>query len=268
MNTTNETVLYQVEEGVALLTLNRPDKLNAWVPEMVTRYFDLLDRAAADAEVRAIVVTGSGRGFCAGADMGALREITEGGSDWKIDRPQTYALTIPKPIIGAINGACAGLGLVHALMFDVRFAAAGAKFTTAFVRRGLIAEHGISWMLPQLVGPARALDLLLSGRVFLAEEALELGVVNRVLPADEVLPAAIAYARELAANCSPNSMAVMKQQIYRHIALDVDAALADSNRLMQSTLGSKDFREGVASFVEKRPPRFAPVVKEPSRATR
>ena len=259
MSESKDTVLYEAKEGVALLTLNRPDRLNAWIPEMVTQYFDLLDRATADRDVRAIVVTGAGRGFCAGADVGALKDITEGEAAWTIDRPQIYALSIPKPIVCAINGACAGLGLVHAVMCDVRFAAAGAKFTTAFVRRGLIAEHGISWMLPRLIGPSRALDLLLSGRVFLAEEAAEMGVVNRVLPADEVLPAAIAYARDLAANCSPSSMATIKQQIYRHVALDVDAALADSNRLMASTLGSKDFREGVASYLEKRPPRFAPL---------
>jgi enoyl-CoA hydratase/carnithine racemase len=259
MSESKDTVLYRTEEGVALITLNRPDRLNAWIPEMVTRYFDLLDRAAADPDVRAIVVTGAGRGFCAGADVGALKDITEGEAEWAIDRPQIYALSIPKPIVCAVNGACAGLGLVHALMCDVRFAAAGAKFTTAFVRRGLIAEHGISWILPRLVGPSRALDLLLSGRVFLAEEAVEMGVVNRVLPAEEVLPAAIAYARDLAANCSPWSMATIKQQIYRHVALDVDAALADSNRLMQATLGSNDFREGVASYLEKRPPRFAPL---------
>ena len=255
----SESVLYQVDKDVALVTLNRPDRLNAWTPEMVTRYFDLLDGAAADRNVRAIVVTGAGRGFCAGADMQALQDITGGGGEWKIDRPQIHALSIPKPIVAAINGACAGLGLVHALMCDIRIAAAGAKFTTAFVRRGLIAEHGISWMLPRLVGPARAADLLLSGRVFLAEEALEMGVVNRVLPAAEVLPAALAYAADLAENCSPSSMAMIKEQIYRHVALDVEAALADSNRMMAATLGSRDFKEGVASFLEKRPPRFAPI---------
>jgi enoyl-CoA hydratase/carnithine racemase len=255
----NESVLYQVEKDVALVTLNRPDRLNAWTPEMVTRYFDLLDGAAADRNVRAIVVTGAGRGFCAGADMQALEDITGGAGEWKIDRPQIHALSIPKPIVAAINGACAGLGLVHALMCDIRFAAAGAKFTTAFVRRGLIAEHGISWMLPRLVGPARAADLLLSGRVFLAEEALEMGVVNHVLPAAEVLPAALAYAADLAENCSPSSMAMIKEQIYRHVALDVDAALKDSNRMMATTLGSRDFKEGVASFVERRAPRFAPI---------
>jgi enoyl-CoA hydratase/carnithine racemase len=257
MNDANETVLYRVEEGVALLTLNRPDRLNAWIPEMVVRYFDLLERAAGDAEVRAIVVTGAGRGFCAGADMQALSDITQGSGEWRTDRPQTHALSIPKPIVAAVNGACAGLGLVHALMCDLRIAAAGAKFTTAFVRRGLIAEHGISWMLPRLVGPSRAADLLLSGRMFLAEEALEMGVVNRVVPSAEVLPAALAWARDVAANCSPSSMATIKGQIYRHVDLELEAALADSNQLMMRTLGSADFHEGVASYLERRPPRFA-----------
>jgi enoyl-CoA hydratase/carnithine racemase len=258
---TNDLVLYRVEDAVAVLTLNRPDRLNAWTPDMVVRYFDLLDRAAADGSVRAIVVTGAGRGFCAGADMDALRDITEGSGVWTTDRPQTYALTIPKPIIAAVNGACAGLGLVHAVMCDLRFAAAGAKFTTAFSRRGLIAEHGISWVLPRLVGPARALDLLLSGRVLLAEEALEMGLVNRVLPAAEVLSAALEYARDLAANCSPSAMATIKAQVYRHYELALEPALAETNRLMQETLGTDDFREGVASFVERRAPRFAPLGK-------
>lgn len=254
-----EVVRYRVEDGVAILTLNRPDRLNAWTPEMEVAYFAHLDRAAADVAVRAIVVTGAGRGFCAGADMDALRGIG-GGSAWKgSGRPTTYALTVPKPIIAAVNGACAGLGLVHALMCDLRFAAAGAKFTTAFVRRGLIAEHGVSWVLPRLVGHARALDLLLSGRVFLAEEALALGVVNRVVPGDVLLATTVEYARDLAANCSPAAMATIKRQVYQHWEADLAPALAESNALMARSLREPDFREGVASFVERRAPRFAPL---------
>ena len=175
----SDVVLIEVSEGVAQLTLNRPDRLNAWTAEMGRAYFDLLDECAAREDVRVIVVTGAGRGFCAGADMKDLESIGSGDLDGARadldERPQTYALTIPKPVIAAINGPCAGLGLVHALMCDLRFAAQGAKLTTAFARRGLVAEHGISWVLPRLVGPARALDLLLSGRIVLAEEAARAG---------------------------------------------------------------------------------------------
>ncbi len=257
----SEVVQIQIEDGVALLTLNRPDRLNAWTGEMEHEYFALLEQCVSDEHVRAIVVTGAGRGFCAGADMQQLQALGDGNVDTdaaaRERRPQTFPLSIPKPIIAAINGACAGIGLVQALMCDVRFAADGAKLTTAFARRGLIAEHGISWMLPRLVGPARALDLLLSGRVVLADEAHTLGLVNRVLAPDALLDAALAYARELAVNCSPASMATMKRQVYAALDQTLPAALADADQLMLASFAAPDFVEGVASFVERRDPRFA-----------
>jgi len=255
----DNVVLYELHEGVALLTLNRPDRLNAWTPPMEARYFGLLQACADDPAVRVIAVTGAGKGFCAGVDMDALRDIGAGGTFAHSGKPQTFPLTIGKPIIAAINGACAGLGLVQALMCDLRFAAAGAKLTTAFVRRGLVAEHGSSWMLPRLIGPARALDLLLSGRVVLAEEALAMGLVNRVVERDALVSAVMDYAKDLAANCSPSAMAAIKHQVYHHYELDLAAALRESNELMAASLGRPDFREGVASFVERRPPRFAPL---------
>ena len=184
----SEVVMKDVVGGIAVLTLNRPDRLNAWTREMEVRYFALLDECAASEEVRAIVVTGAGRGFCAGADMkdlqdlGSAEDVNGRAAQENAERtPQNHPHSIPKPIIAAINGPCAGIGLVQALMCDIRFAASGAKLTTAFARRGLIAEHGISWILPRLVGPSRALELLFSGRVVLAEEAHELGLVNRVM---------------------------------------------------------------------------------------
>lgn len=258
----DEVVLYEVEDRVAIVTLNRPDRLNAWTGEMQTRCFDLLDESAADPGVVAVVVTGAGRGFCAGADMDVLQGLSgdgAGGSGRREGRPATWPATIPKPVIGAINGACAGIGLALAMAFDVRLAAAGAKFTTAFARRGLIAEHGLSWLLPQIVGRARAMDLLLSARVVLAEEAAEMGLVNRVLPPEDLLPAAVAYAAELAANCSPTSMSVIKDQLNRHPVLDLDEAADRSGRLMAESLQRPDFKEGVASFLEKRPPSFLPL---------
>src|SRR3954470_6615099 len=256
-----EVVQRRVEDGIAVLTLNRPDRLNAWIPAMQRRYFDLLQEAADDPSVRVIVVTGAGRGFCAGADMSALQAIGSSSPDGPGDedhdeRPQTFPLTVPKPIIAAVNGPAAGLGLVMALMCDLRFAASGAKLTTAFVRRGLIAEHGISWILPRLVGPARALDLLLSGRVVLAEEAERLGLVNAVHAPEELLERTLDYARELATWSSPASMAVMKRQVYEHLEAGSAAALEESNALMIESFAGSAFGEGFWSFVEARPPAF------------
>jgi enoyl-CoA hydratase/carnithine racemase len=256
-----DVVQRNVEDGVALLRLNRPDRLNAWTVEMEHTYFGMLEECASSADVRVIIVTGSGRGFCAGADMQDLQALGEGNVDVSAHaaerRPQTFPLSIPKPIIAAINGACAGIGLVQALMCDLRFAAAGAKLTTAFARRGLVAEHGISWLLPRLVGHERALDLLLSGRVVLAEEAQSLGLVNRVSAPDQLLDDAFAYARELASCSSPASMATMKRQVYADLQRDLPAALEEADRLMLASFAGGDFVEGVTSFLERRDPRFA-----------
>jgi enoyl-CoA hydratase/carnithine racemase len=259
----SEVVERRVQDGVALLTLNRPERLNAWTAEMEHAYFAMLEECAREQEVRVIVVTGAGRGFCAGADMQELQAIGDGSveptADARERRAQTFPLSIPKPILAAINGACAGIGLVQALMCDVRFAAAGAKLTTAFARRGLVAEHGISWMLPRLVGPARALDLLLSGRVVLAEEAQALGLVNRVMAPERLLEETLEYACELAAKCSPASMASMKRQVYADLERGLPEALAEADRLMLESFAAADFVEGVTSFLERRDPRFAPL---------
>ena len=263
----SEVVLYEADDGVAVITLNRPERLNAWTGELGTGYFDALDRAGADPDVRAIVVTGAGRGFCAGADMDNLQGISSGqreGSDAPRMRAERhdYALSIPKPVVAAVNGACAGLGFVHAMMCDVRFAAEGAKFTSAFVRRGLIAEHGVAWMLPRVVGPSNALDILMSGRVFLAEEAKEMGVVSRIVPADELLAVAVGYARDLGRFSAPWSMAQIKGQVWSQLDMERSEALDESNALMRESLRRPDFKEGVQSFVEQRDPNFEPVVAD------
>jgi enoyl-CoA hydratase/carnithine racemase len=254
-----EAVRFEVADAVATITFARPERHNAWTSEMGEQYFDHLERAAADPGVRAIVVTGAGRSFCPGADMEGLQAAASAGAAQAGTRPQTFPLGVPKPIIAAINGACAGIGLAQALMCDLRFAAAGAKLTTSFARRGLIAEHGTSWLLPRLVGTARALDLLLSARVVLAEEARELGLVNQVVPPEQLLPVALDYARDLARNSSPTSMSVIKRQVLRHLDLPLDEAMAESDALMAQSLRRPDFAEGVASFVERRPPRFEPL---------
>jgi enoyl-CoA hydratase/carnithine racemase len=259
----SEVVLKSIEDGVAVLTLNRPDRLNAWTGEMEEQYFAALAECGASEEVRVIVVTGAGRGFCAGADMQSLQSIGDGTVDEaearRERRPQSFPHTIPKPIIAAINGACAGIGLVAALMCDIRFAASDAKITTAFARRGLVAEYGIGWILPRLVGPAHALDLLFSGRVVLGREAAELGLVNRALPGERVLDDTLAYARDLAINSSPASMAAMKAQVYADLQRDLDSAMADAGERMLASFAAPDFVEGVSSFVERREPRFAPL---------
>lgn len=239
--------------GVLIVTLNRPAHGNAWSAEIEDGYFTTLNEASADPEVRAIVLTGAGHSFCVGADV---TEIHPGSSTIPV-RNMTLPLAVPKPIIAAINGGCAGIGLVQALMSDIRFSAPTAKLTTAFVRRGLVAEHGISWILPRLVGPARAADLLLSGRVVTGDEAAAMGLVNAV--SDDPLDAAVGYARELAVWSSPTSMAVIKQQIYRHLDVGIDEALHESDRLTTQSLTGEDLKEGISSFLQKRKPRFPPL---------
>jgi enoyl-CoA hydratase/carnithine racemase len=268
----SEVVLREIEDDVALLTLNRPDRLNAWTPELQTLYFDLLEDCAAREDVRVIVVTGAGRGFCAGADMQHLQAVSSGEIDRAAEaavaatngdapdtRPVAFPLSIPKPVIAAINGPCAGIGIVLAVMCDLRFAAADAKITTAFARRGLVAEHGISWMLPRLMGPAKALDLLLSSRILLGAEAAELGLVNRAFDDGRVVEHTLEYARELARECSPASMAAMKRQVYADYDRTLPETVADANRLMLESFTAPDFAEGVQSFLERRSPNFAPV---------
>ena len=257
-----DVVLCSVEQGVATLTLNRPEANNGWTGEMQNRYFDLLVECEANADVRAIVVTGAGKSFCPGADMkvlsGATTNVGSIGAPEKAARPNYTPMLISKPIIGAINGACAGVGLVQALMFDLRIAAEGAKFTIAFSRRGLIAEYGAAWLLPRLVGHSVAMDLLLSSRTFVADEAKEIGLVNRVVPKEQVLDEALAYAHDLAANCCPTSMAIMKQQVLGDYNRSLMEATDIANREMVASLKRDDFKEGVRSFLERRPPSFQP----------
>jgi enoyl-CoA hydratase/carnithine racemase len=267
-------ILYDVSQRIATVTLNRPDRLNAYTASLGEQLRAAMRRATDDPGVRVIILTGAGRGFCAGADMDSLAAGTaSGGANFAAEAPaepppfdaasspdyqtpHSYFPAVPKPIIAAINGACAGLGLVYALYCDQRFAAAGAKFTTAFARRGLIAEHGISHTLPRLVGLSRALDLLVSARKFDADEALRLGVVDRVLPPAELMAATRAYALDLADNVSPRSMAVIKRQLWAVDQLSMRQAIEVGNQEMLGSFSSEDFKEGVAHFVEKRPAAF------------
>ncbi|WP_341703080.1 enoyl-CoA hydratase [Ferrovibrio sp.] len=261
-------ILYDVTDAVATVTLNRPDRLNAWTTTMETEVRAAMARAAEDAAVRVILLTGAGRGFCAGADMDLLNNIQGGGE--RRGPPPAFDLTarpdfqmqygyfpsIPKPVIAAVNGPAAGLGMIMALYCDMRFAADSAVFTTAFSRRGLIAEHGISWLLPRLVGPARAMDLMFSARKVDAAEALRIGLVDRAVPGGQLMSEVRAYAADLAANVSPRSLKVMKRQLWDAQFQTLAEATAIGNAEMLQSFRSADFREGVAHFVEKRPARF------------
>src|ERR1700761_4206449 len=261
----DEAVIYGVTaSGGAVLTLNRPDRLNTWGGDIAAAFYAGLDRAEEDPAVRVIVLTGRGKAFCAGAQLGSMGSVPqsiEQTDEGKLaslvgERQPHYLTTLCKPVIAAINGSCVGIGLTQALMCDVRFAAAGAQFAASFARRGLIAEYGISWILPRLVGWAVALDLLLTGRTFLAQEAAELGLVKEVVDAEELMPRVLAYAEDIALHCSPASMAVIKRQAYQDANTDVTAASVRAEALLQESLRRPDVIEGIVSFLEKRLPSF------------
>lgn len=256
-----------VDQGVAIVTLNRPTRLNAWTDQMEAELRHATAAADADSGVRAIVLTGAGRGFCAGADMDRLTSITEdssqgetAGSDGETAGTAagryTWFTEIRKPIVAAINGPCVGLGLVMACFADIRFASTSAVFSTTFARRGLIAEHGLAWLLPRLVGHANALDLLLSARKIDAQEAVRIGLVNFVAEDGTLREAALSYAGDLAANVSPRAMAVIKRQVYQAWDQDLRAAVRYADAEMIASFSTADFQEGVAHFVERRPARF------------
>ena len=260
LSVTADLVGVESADGVRTLTFDNPERRNAWSLAMEQQYFQLLDEADEDPSVRAIVVTGSvdGGTFCPGLDVQRLSTMSAAGDklDVSTRRPQTYPLRIRKPMIAAINGACAGIGLMQALNCDVRFAARGARFSTAYARRGLPAEYGSSWLLPRLIGLENALDLLLSARVFDADEAMALGLISRVSEPTEVLDDAKAYAIDLAANCSPRSMAAIRRQVYGDLSRRFDESMEQTLVLMAEFSQAPDFAEGVASFAEKRPPAF------------
>lgn len=250
-------IAVEVVDRVATITLHRPEKLNAWTPVMSAELRAALAASEADAAVRVIVITGAGRGFCAGADMGMLAALAEGGAEaTPLENPFTMFATVSKPVIAAINGPAVGFGLILALCCDLRFASTEARFGTAFARRGLIAEYGMAWMLPRLIGPGKAMDVLLSARVFEAEEAERMGLVNRVFPAPTFLFDVRAYAEELATMVSPRSMAVIKRQVTAAASQTLGEAVAMAEVEMGLSLQSADFKEGVAHFLEKRPPSF------------
>jgi enoyl-CoA hydratase/carnithine racemase len=272
----NQETLYNVADRVATITLNRPDKLNAWTAIMEREVRSAIEEAERDENVRVIILTGAGRGFCAGADMSLLSSVAESGVDERVRKQASSSSTsgpvdgvradfrkkysyfpaVGKPVIAAINGPVVGLGLVIALCCDLRFASDAARFSTAFARRGLIAEYGLAWTLPRLVGHANALDLLFSARMVDSAEALRMGLVNQVFPQDAFLAKVNEYARDVATNSSPRSTRIIKRQVYDAMFQTLEEAFDVAEREMLASLQCEDFKEGVAHFLEKRAPTF------------
>jgi enoyl-CoA hydratase/carnithine racemase len=271
----NQETIYRVADRVATLTLNRPDKLNAWTAVMEREVRAAMEEAERDENVRVIVLTGAGRGFCAGADMSLLSTVAEKGLDearraqglqptsgsgegarGNFQKKYSYFPAITKPVIAAINGPVVGLGLVIALYCDIRLASDTARFSTAFAQRGLIAEYGMAWMLPRLIGHSNALDLLFTARMIDAPEALRMGLVNQMLPRETFLESVQRYAADMASNVSPRSLRVIKRQVYDAMFQTLAEAFKISEQEMLASLKCEDFREGVAHFMEKRPPVF------------
>jgi enoyl-CoA hydratase/carnithine racemase len=286
-----EQIIYSAGDGVATIALNRPDRLNAWTRVMAREVMNAAHRAEDDDKVRVIILTGAGRGFCAGADMdelgGAADEATaalKSGAAMSAERrvsllmdqiteeeynPEnrdkirddfrkrySYLLGLKKPVIAAVNGPAAGLGLIIALYCDIRLASEKAMFSTSFSKRGLIAEHGISWILPRIVGLSNALDMLYSSRLIASQEALSIGLVNRVFPHESFMDEVLSYARDLANSVSPRSLCIMKRQVVNAMFQTLAEASEASDEELLRSLSSEDFKEGVSHFLEKRPPRF------------
>ena len=275
-------ITYSVDDPIATITLNRPDRLNALTGQMLGELRQAITAAEEDEHVVAILLTGAGRGFCAGADIARLQATSQGqthssvawdgeertpgdfemmGDSYRLGH--TYLMATRKPIVAAINGPCAGLGFAIAMLCDIRFASNRAVFTTAFAQRGLVAEHGVSWILPRLIGPAHALDILLSGRRFDGAEAERIGVVNRTIEHERLLPHTRDYLTALAAGSAPHSLQTMKHQVYKHLDASLGDAMRESLRLMETSLKGEDFKEGVASYIEKRPPQFKRITLDP-----
>jgi enoyl-CoA hydratase/carnithine racemase len=289
-----QEILCSVANRVVTITLNRPDKLNAWTAVMEREVRSAMENAERDDEVRVIVLTGAGRGFCAGADMSLLSAVAEHGfagqgedgrreTERAVDQNHddrshdtslfaevvgrnrvppdfqkrySYFPAIEKPVIAAINGPVVGLGLVITLYCDLRLASDAARFSTTFARRGLVAEYGMAWMLPRIVGIANALDLLFSARTIDAAEALRIGLVNRILPQESFLEKVHEHAVELASTVSPRSLRIIKRQVYEAMFQPLSEAFDISVNEMMASFRTEDFKEGVAHFVEKRPPAF------------
>ena len=274
MTVAYQHILYETEGPVATITMNRPDQLNALTGLMQAEIRHALDQSERNPEVIGTVLTGAGRGFCAGVDMNDLSDMSDAGKrtgssndELKVDpgnpdndpnykSSPTYFLGLRKPLVAAINGAAAGLGFSYATFCDMRFMERKAKIVTSFGPRGLIAEHGTSWMLPRIVGPSNALDIYWSSRRVDGEEAYRMGYANRLCEDGESASDAQDFLKEIAGTSAPMSIMMMKRQVYKHLNRELGESMDESTVWMDESLKRSDFKEGVASFVEKRPPNF------------
>ena len=273
MNIELKATLYDVEDGIATVSLHRPHRMNAWTGRMHTEYRHCIEAANIDTEVRAIIVTGSGKGFCVGGDSQALQgHVQKGGYDpgtsetlptpgygiaSEFDESFAYHFGLQKPVIAAINGPAAGVGLALACFADIRFAARGIKMTTAHGKLNLPAEYGLSWLLPRLVGLGKANDLLLTSRIFMSEEAEEMGLVNKVFDAEELMVKTYEYVSNMIKTISPDSLRQTRWQIYRDLHQDVGASVSDSEMLIRKMMKADNYAEGVKAFMEKRLPEWS-----------
>ncbi|MGA0118176.1 MAG: enoyl-CoA hydratase-related protein [Ilumatobacteraceae bacterium] len=250
------TVLYHVNDGVAIVTLNRPESMNAWTPQLSDELSLAMGQADADDSVRAVVVTGAGRAFCAGADLSGGESGFLGGRPRDDNRPRLLPHHVRKPVIAALNGHAVGVGITYPMLCDIRIASETAKIQFAMVRRGILPELGSHALLPRVIGFSRASELLLSGRMILGTEAADLGVVSRSLPAEEVFPAALDMARDIAVNVAPVSAAVAKRLMWEGVNMSIDAMISAEGRLIPRMAAMPDSIEGVKSFFEKRTPEW------------
>jgi len=265
-------IIYDKSEKIATITMNRPERFNAWTPRMGNEMRQACYDAERDDSIRAIIITGAGKAYCAGADMENLNQIAEGRvsagasiepapmptDDVRPDfrGPFAYLLSLKKPVIGAINGACAGLGFTTSLFQDIRIASDRARMGLILVQRGLAMEHGSSWMLPRLVGVAKAIELAVTGRLVDANEALAIGLVHRVVSSDLLIPTARQIAGEISSKCAPLGVALAKKMVYEHLFTDLASAIKNEDEMMAVTTKSEDFKEAIKAFTEKRPANF------------
>ena len=267
-------ILYELDETVATITINRAQTLNALTDLTRAEIRHALNASELNADLIGTVLTGAGKGFCSGVDMGALGAMSEAGkilerrydhlkaeagnpeNDPNFKGEPLYFLGLRKPLIAAVNGVCAGFGFSYATFCDMRFMDRGARIVSSFSPRGLVAEHGTSWMLPKLVGPSNALDIFWSSRRIEADEAYRMGWANRLCEPGQSMRDAKDYLKAVAASAAPHSLMMMKRQVYRHLARELGEAMKETMGLVNDSLARDDFKEGVAAFVQKRPPRF------------
>lgn len=251
-----ETVLYEVADGVATVTLNRPQAMNAWTPQLCDELSLAMRAADADDDVRAVVLTGAGKAFCVGADLADGEEGFRAGEQSNREGPRCMPHKVRKPVIAAINGHAVGVGISYPMLSDIRIVSQSAKIQYAMVRRGILPELGSHVLLPRVIGFSRAADLLLTGRIIMGTVAAEMGLASQALPTEEVLPAAMTIARDIAENVAPVSVALAKQLMWSGLTVGIDEMMSTEGQILPTLIKAPDSSEGVRAFFEKRTPNW------------